>query len=51
VITPDGKLDISRIQPIARMGYYDCTVVKDTFEMRIPGASAEAAEGLEGAAG
>jgi flavin reductase (DIM6/NTAB) family NADH-FMN oxidoreductase RutF len=51
VITPDGRLDISRIQPIARMGYYDYTVVKDTFEMRIPGASAEAAEGLEGAAG
>lgn len=51
VITVDGKLDISRIQPIARMGYYDYTVVKDTFEMRIPGASAEAADGLEGSAG
>jgi flavin reductase (DIM6/NTAB) family NADH-FMN oxidoreductase RutF len=51
VITADGKLDISRIQPIARMGYYDYTVVKDTFEMRIPGASAEAADGLEGSAG
>lgn len=51
VITPDGKLDISQIQPIARMGYYDYTVVKDTFEMRIPGASSAAADGLEGAAG
>lgn len=51
VLTPDGKLDISRIQPIARMGYYDYTVVKDTFEMRIPGASGDAADGLEGAAG
>lgn len=48
-LTPDGKLDIPRIQPIARMGYYDYTVVKDTFEMRIPGASAAAADGLEGA--
>jgi flavin reductase (DIM6/NTAB) family NADH-FMN oxidoreductase RutF len=48
-LTLDGKLDIPRIQPIARMGYYDYTVVKDTFEMRIPGASAAAADGLEGA--
>ena len=50
VITPDGKLDIPKIQPIARMGYYDYTVVRDTFEMRIPGASAAAADGLEGKA-
>jgi flavin reductase (DIM6/NTAB) family NADH-FMN oxidoreductase RutF len=51
VITPEGKLDISRIQPIGRMGYYDYTVVKDTFEMRIPGDSPAADDGLEGAAG
>jgi flavin reductase (DIM6/NTAB) family NADH-FMN oxidoreductase RutF len=50
VLTPEGKLDIARIKPIARMGYYDYTVVTDTFEMRIPGASDEAAAGLEGAA-
>jgi flavin reductase (DIM6/NTAB) family NADH-FMN oxidoreductase RutF len=50
VITPDGKLDIPKIQPIARMGYYDYTVVRDTFEMRIPGASTAAADGLEGKA-
>ena len=49
VLTSEGKLDIARIQPIARMGYYDYTVVKDTFEMRIPGASSAAADGLEGA--
>jgi flavin reductase (DIM6/NTAB) family NADH-FMN oxidoreductase RutF len=48
VIRPDGKLDIARIKPIARMGYYDYTVVTDTFEMRIPGASQAAAQGLEG---
>jgi flavin reductase (DIM6/NTAB) family NADH-FMN oxidoreductase RutF len=48
VIRPDGKLDIARIKPIARMGYYDYTVVTDTFEMRIPGASEAAAQGLEG---
>jgi flavin reductase (DIM6/NTAB) family NADH-FMN oxidoreductase RutF len=48
VIRPDGKLDIARIKPIARMGYYDYAVVTDTFEMRIPGASEAAADGLEG---
>jgi flavin reductase (DIM6/NTAB) family NADH-FMN oxidoreductase RutF len=48
VIRSDGKLDIARIKPIARLGYYDYTVVTDTFEMRIPGASEAAAQGLEG---
>lgn len=48
VITPDGKLDISRIRPIARMGYYDYAVIDETFEMRIPNATAEEASGLEG---
>lgn len=50
VLTPDGKLDIPRIAPIARMGYYDYTVIRDVFEMRIPGASVDAAAGLEGKA-
>jgi flavin reductase (DIM6/NTAB) family NADH-FMN oxidoreductase RutF len=50
VLTGDGKLDIARIKPIARMGYYDYAVVTDTFEMRIPEASDAAAAGLEGAA-
>lgn len=50
VLTSDGKLDIPKIQPIARMGYYDYTVVRDTFEMRIPGASDAAVAGLEGTA-
>ena len=49
-ITPQGKLDIPKIQPIARMGYYDYTVVKDVFEMRIPNASGSAEDGLEGKA-
>jgi flavin reductase (DIM6/NTAB) family NADH-FMN oxidoreductase RutF len=50
MLTPAGKLDYGRIQPLARMGYYDYTVVKETFEMRIPGADANAAAGLEGKA-
>jgi flavin reductase (DIM6/NTAB) family NADH-FMN oxidoreductase RutF len=48
VITPDGKIDITKIEPIARMGYYDYTVVRNTFEMRIPNASTAAEAGLEG---
>lgn len=49
-VTPEGKLDIPKIEPIARMGYYDYAVIRETFEMRIPGASAAAANGLEGRA-
>ncbi|WP_420564221.1 flavin reductase family protein [Thalassobaculum sp.] len=48
VVTPEGKLDIPRIRPLARLGYYDYTSVTEVFEMRIPGASGAAAAGLEG---
>lgn len=44
----DGKLNIPAIEPIARLGYYDYTVVRETFEMRIPNASGAALDGLEG---
>ena len=44
----DGKLSVERIQPIARMGYYDYAVIRDVFEMRIPGENPEALAGLEG---
>jgi flavin reductase (DIM6/NTAB) family NADH-FMN oxidoreductase RutF len=47
-LTPDGKLDILRIRPLARLGYYDYTSITDIFEMRIPNASAAEANGLEG---
>lgn len=49
-VTSEGKLDIPSIRPIARMGYYDYAVINETFEMRIPGASDAAADGLEGKA-
>ena len=48
VLTPQGKLDIPKIRPLARMGYYDYTSITETFEMRIPGATGAAADGLEG---
>lgn len=48
VILPSGKLDVLRIRPLARLGYYDYTSVTDSFEMRIPDADAEELAGLEG---
>jgi flavin reductase (DIM6/NTAB) family NADH-FMN oxidoreductase RutF len=50
VITPEGRLDIPAIRPIARMGYYDYAVIDEVFEMRIPGAGATQSAGLEGRA-
>lgn len=47
-ITLDGRLDIPAIQPIARLGYFDYTVVKETFEMRVPNSDTDAQAGLEG---
>ncbi len=51
VVTPDGKIDILKIRPLARLGYYNYTSVTDVFEMRIPGATGSAADGLEGRSG
>jgi flavin reductase (DIM6/NTAB) family NADH-FMN oxidoreductase RutF len=48
VVRPDGKLDIAKIRPIARMGYFDYAVIDGTFEMLMPDEAALA--GLEGRA-
>jgi len=47
VVTDDGKINIEKVKPIARMGYYDYAVIDKVFEMRIPGGG-DAAAGLEG---
>ena len=44
------RLDILKIKPIARMGYFDYTVVTEKFEMRVPGSDDAARAGLEGSA-
>ena len=44
-----GKIDVAKTQPIARCGYYDYTVVRECFEMKMPGAEIMRA-GLEGSA-
>lgn len=43
----DGKLDIERIRPLARMGYHDYTSVEQVFTMKPKGSPARLA-GLEG---
>ena len=49
-LTDDGQLDIVKIRPIARMGYFDYTSVTERFEMRVPGSDAAAQAGLGGEA-
>jgi flavin reductase (DIM6/NTAB) family NADH-FMN oxidoreductase RutF len=49
VINGDGKLDIAKIRPLARLGYFDYTSVESVFTMRPDGPNIEAHEaGLEG---
>jgi flavin reductase (DIM6/NTAB) family NADH-FMN oxidoreductase RutF len=48
VVLPSGKLDIAKIAPIARLGYYDYCVVRETFEMVIPAIDPALLQGLEG---
>jgi len=47
-VLTDGKVDIRKTQPIARCGYFEYTVVRDTFEMKIPGNNKAILGGLEG---
>jgi flavin reductase (DIM6/NTAB) family NADH-FMN oxidoreductase RutF len=48
VIAPDGRVDILRIRPLARLGYYNYTSVESIFEMVIPGDNEALLAGLEG---
>ncbi|BGP50056.1 hypothetical protein JCM10450v2_005964 [Rhodotorula kratochvilovae] len=48
-LSPEGLLDVRKTQPIARCGYWQYTVVRETFEMVIPGDPRIRA-GLEGSA-
>ena len=49
-LSPEGKIDVKKTEPIARLGYYDYTVVREVFEMKVPGTSAKMLGGLEGSA-
>ena len=47
-IMPDGKLDILKMRPIGRLGYYDYTCIESIFEMIIPGPNEDVRSGMEG---
>jgi len=47
---PNGRLDVPRLRPLARLGYYDYTTVDSAFAMQIPGGNKDLLAGLEGAA-
>jgi len=48
IIASDGRIDLLRIRPLARLGYYDYTSVESIFEMVIPDANEALLAGLEG---
>lgn len=47
-ITEDGRFDVLKARPIARLGYYDYTSIESVFEMVIPGANEALRAGMEG---
>ena len=47
-LTPDGRVDVLRLRPIARLGYYDYTSIESIFSMIIPGNDPAVLAGLEG---
>jgi flavin reductase (DIM6/NTAB) family NADH-FMN oxidoreductase RutF len=48
VINAGGRLDIPKIRPLARLGYYDYTSVDSVFEMKRPGETRHQLRGMEG---
>ncbi len=49
-ITPEGKLDILAMRPLARMGYLDYTSVTDVFELRPKGVPEDVVRAMAGGA-
>jgi flavin reductase (DIM6/NTAB) family NADH-FMN oxidoreductase RutF len=49
-IDDKGMVDVLKIQPLARMGYFDYTFVDNRFQMVIPGSNRALLAGLEGSA-
>ncbi|NLL53034.1 MAG: flavin reductase family protein [Peptococcaceae bacterium] len=48
-ILPDGKIDVVKLRPLARLGYFDYTTVDHTFEMKTPAKNEAELFGLGGA--
>ncbi|KAJ5632086.1 FMN-binding split barrel-like protein [Penicillium lividum] len=49
-VLTDGILDVRKTKPLARCGYYQYTVIRETFDVVIPGMSEDVLYGLEGSA-
>jgi len=49
-IGADGRIDVLKIRPIARLGYHDYTSVESIFHMVIPGNDPRRLAGMEGSA-
>ena len=47
-VLTDGRLDVRKTMPIARCGYFEYAVVKETFEMIVPRMDESMSAGLEG---
>jgi flavin reductase (DIM6/NTAB) family NADH-FMN oxidoreductase RutF len=47
-LTADGRLDIEKIKPLARLGYFNYTYVDKQFEMLPPGNDPRRLKGLAG---
>ena len=47
-LTKDGRVDILKLRPIARLGYYEYSSIQEKFEMVIPGDNEELQRGMEG---
>ncbi|KAF2110150.1 hypothetical protein BDV96DRAFT_501391 [Lophiotrema nucula] len=47
-VLTNGRIDIKKTEPIARCGYFEYTVVREVFEMQIPGNDPNRFAGLEG---
>jgi flavin reductase (DIM6/NTAB) family NADH-FMN oxidoreductase RutF len=48
VIGSDGKIDVLKIRPIARLGYHDYTTIDSIFSMMIPGGNKTVLAGMDG---
>ena len=47
-LTKEGLVDVLKLQPMARLGYYDYSLVESKFRMVIPGDNEEVRRGMEG---
>jgi flavin reductase (DIM6/NTAB) family NADH-FMN oxidoreductase RutF len=50
ILTADGRIDVLKIRPIARLGYHDYTSIESMFQMIIPGQDRKRLQGMDGSA-